>query len=339
MLPKPRSSPAPDDSPTPNIAEYIKSIPSWSPEEQSILEKNMIDFPISQNAEFKRLTLLMTNLPNKRLRDVSLRVKYLKANETQDISWETFLQNSFGQQKVELSPSHSIKSPRATPIEKEEKIKRPKRQNPRVKKEEEEMSRESTNQLSVHGSTLREREMSISSANQPMMTSQPIHYPQMSMGQSRMQLGNPVAQPQLQHNPYGRSIMQSQPYPSQMMFPPRERMLLSIEEQNCERLIYDNDRCLEIIINALVSKGNDLGDSVTCFHANINKLLQLTSQMAQNSLPLFSSQPTQIPIPSMHKFKKIEIPPEHMRQPSYGEFQLGSAPKSQRDDGRRTDMM
>ena len=60
LTPRPLSSPSQEDSPAPNISEYIKSIPSWTAEEQATLEENMRHYPSSQNAEFKRLTLLMT---------------------------------------------------------------------------------------------------------------------------------------------------------------------------------------------------------------------------------------------------------------------------------------
>ena len=72
----------------PNIESFLRSIPDWSDEEQRTLEQNMKKYPQSENTGFKRLTLLMSNLPNKRLRDVSLRVKYMKANED---AYESFV--------------------------------------------------------------------------------------------------------------------------------------------------------------------------------------------------------------------------------------------------------
>ncbi|GAB1226111.1 hypothetical protein ENUP19_0275G0007 [Entamoeba nuttalli] len=357
IIPRPRSSPSQDDSPTPNIAEYIKSIPSWSPEEQIILEDNMKRYPASQNAEFKRLTLLMTNLPNKRLRDVSLRVKYMKAKEKQDISWESFLHSSFGQQRVEVSPSHSIKSPRATSTDREEEPKRERRTPLRIKRDDEDLSVSSnSNQVSsVGSSTLNGREkdgnsMSISSNVTPtplVSNPPPVLQSQVPIApQLRVQFPNNILT-QCGPSPYTRPPVYSQgTYSSSslgrappIMYQTRDRGYTQ-DDQICEQLIADNERCLEIITNTVLQKRSDFGDTTTVFNSNVNKLLQLTGTMTAN-LPLFYFAPTNINIP---KFKKVNLPPQDpsVRPPQqYGlDFQIQKqTPREISIDSRRTELM
>ena len=66
-----RSSSPPGDD---NIVE-------WTEEEQNILATNMTNYPEETYSSFKRYTLLLTNLPHKRLRDVVARVSYYKELE------------------------------------------------------------------------------------------------------------------------------------------------------------------------------------------------------------------------------------------------------------------
>ncbi|KAL7711724.1 Myb-like domain-containing protein [Entamoeba marina] len=294
-----RSSPSQDDSPTPNIAEYIKSIPSWTPEEQQTLEENMKHYPSAQNAEFKRLTLLMTNLPNKRLRDVSLRVKYMKMKENQDISWESFLHNKFGQQRVELSPSHSVKSPRATPIERDEEPKRgrrtPLRLQPHLKKEEEDLSMSSnSNQVSSINSSAyhtRERDgnsMSMSSNATPLSYNQQQLQPVIPPMQQRPLSSHSM----MSHSPYPpqRSMNQSN-YPqsaigrSQVMYPQRERTIYD-DPQGFDQLLAMNESCIDAITNALFTKRPDVADISNAFIQNIEKIVRLGPD---NSPPVRSS--------------------------------------------------
>ena len=329
MLPKPRSSPAPDDIPTPNISEYIKSIPSWSPEEQLKLEENMKKYPASENAEFKRLTLLMTDLPNKRLRDVSLRVKYIKARETQDISWDVFLQNSFGQQKVEHSASHSLKSPRATPIEKETK-KKSKRSSRKKENDQLSLSHESNNQLSVNSTSYRDRETSMTQTNT-----------------TNMNMNYQITQPQMgtiQFQQYQREAIvpqhYQQPIRQPVMYAQRERIMVSTEEQTCTQLINENERWIEFITNAILHRSNDLGDSVAAFHANIKQILMYSEQLAATVMPPFCFQPMSVQVMPVHKFRKIEMPgQEQLRVQQFrNDFQLNGL-KNQRDEGRRQDLL
>ncbi|ELP88974.1 hypothetical protein EIN_491830 [Entamoeba invadens IP1] len=359
-IPRPRSSPSQDDCPTPNIAEYIKSIPAWSPEEQLILEENMRHYPSSQNAEFKRLTLLMTNLPNKRLRDVSLRVKYMKAKEKGDITWENFLQSSFGQQKVELSPSHSVKSPRATPVEREDDSQKKGRRPIRMKKEDEDLSMSSnSNQVSsvvssnynVRGD--RDASMSISSNNTtPLTFSQPP--PQFQLQPPRAQLSTSNIPIQPQPHAYNRPGMFQQPTfqpppqqqrvpqpPPQMMYPQqpqRDRYQLP-DDQTCHQLLMDNERCIETITQSILQKRGDISESVAVFNSNFNRLMQITNQMGM--MPAFGFQP--MGINASPKFKKIDMPPQDLRnsQSTYG-FDFSVGKPMQRDlslDGRRSDLM
>ena len=58
--------------------EPVEIISDWTDEEQQILEQNLITFPAEKYSEFKRLALLLTNLKTKKLRDVSLRLQYMK---------------------------------------------------------------------------------------------------------------------------------------------------------------------------------------------------------------------------------------------------------------------
>ncbi|GAB1225533.1 hypothetical protein ENUP19_0254G0035 [Entamoeba nuttalli] len=340
LIPKPSSSPSQDDSPTPNIAEYIKSIPSWSPEEQIILEDNMKRYPASQNAEFKRLTLLMTNLPNKRLRDVSLRVKYMKAKEKQDISWESFLHSSFGQQRVEVSPSHSIKSPRATSTDRDDPPKRSRRTPIRMKKDDDDLSMSSnSNQVSsVNSSTINARDgnsMSIpSNAPPPLVSSmaQPItvQHPQIPIApQPCVTAPQPTIIPQPPNPSYARpnvfpqnSYLQSSlGRTAPVMYQTRDRRYTQ-EDQVCDRLINENEQYLELITATVMRKQGDFGEYISLFSSNVSKLLQITERMTAN-LPLFYFSPININPP---KFKKIDLSPqEQIRiQPTYGlEFQLG----------------
>ena len=84
-----------------------------------------------------------------------------------------------------------------------------------------------------------------------------------------------------------------------------------------------------------------MGDSVNTFHANIKQILAYSNQLAASQLPLFYFQPATLPIVPVHKFKRIEMPPpEQLRvQQQYrNDFQLNTT-KSQRDDGRRQDLL
>ncbi|KAL7722271.1 Myb-like domain-containing protein [Entamoeba marina] len=347
LIPR-RTSPSQDDSPTPNIAEYIKSIPSWSPEEQQILEENMKHYPSAQNAEFKRLTLLMTNLPNKRLRDVSLRVKYMKMRETQDIGWESFLHNKFGQQKVELSPSHSVKSPRATPIERDEEPKRgrrtPLRLQTQLKKEEEDLSMSSnSNQVSsINSSAYHNRErdgnsMSMSSNATPLPYNQ---QQQLQPAIPPMQQRPLSSHSMMSHSPYPpqRSMYQSN-YPqsaigrSQVMYPQRDRMMYG-DPQSFDALLAMNERCIESITNALFSKRTDFAESANIFTQNINKLLYMTNQMTDN-LPPFFTMPVKYN-PSVYKKLDTDNSPPVRSSPSYNiDFMVKNPSRELSIDGRR----
>ncbi|EDR26554.1 hypothetical protein EDI_067220 [Entamoeba dispar SAW760] len=309
-------------------------------------------YPASQNAEFKRLTLLMTNLPNKRLRDVSLRVKYMKAKEKQDISWESFLHSSFGQQRVEVSPSHSIKSPRATPTDRDDQPKRSRRTPIRIKKEDDDLSMSSnSNQVSsVNSSTINVRDansMSISSnAPPPLVTTmaQPItiQHPQIQVApQPRVTVPQSavISQPPNPSYPRPNAFPQNSYLPSSIgrtapiMYQTRDRGY-SLDDQTCDHLIGENERCLEAITATVMRKQGDFGDYISVFSSNVNRLLQITERMTAN-LPLFYFSPININPP---KFKKVDLPQEPIRiQPTYGlEFQLGKG--NVRDisiDGRR----
>ncbi|BFU22286.1 hypothetical protein EHI8A_073350 [Entamoeba histolytica HM-1:IMSS-B] len=63
----------------------------WNEEEINTLKNNMEVYPEDKYSELKRYTLLLTNLPHKRLRDVAARVKYLKYIETHPtMTWSDF---------------------------------------------------------------------------------------------------------------------------------------------------------------------------------------------------------------------------------------------------------
>ncbi|ELP87228.1 hypothetical protein EIN_094150 [Entamoeba invadens IP1] len=63
----------------------------WTEEEQHELDKNMVEYPEDKFTELKRYTLLLTNLPHKRLRDVAARVKYMKYREVHpEMTWQAF---------------------------------------------------------------------------------------------------------------------------------------------------------------------------------------------------------------------------------------------------------
>ncbi|EDR29693.1 hypothetical protein EDI_251290 [Entamoeba dispar SAW760] len=101
-------------------SDILETIATWTEEEQNILEQNMITFPAEKYTEFKRLALLLTNLPTKRLRDISLRLQFMKAKEkTITLSWDEFIKTTLSPRpKTERcrreSPTHSVKnSPRS----------------------------------------------------------------------------------------------------------------------------------------------------------------------------------------------------------------------------------
>ena len=76
----------------PKQNELLESIATWTEEEQQILERNIINYPADKYTEFKRLALLLTDLQSKRLRDVSLRLQYMKRKEeSPTMTWDEFI--------------------------------------------------------------------------------------------------------------------------------------------------------------------------------------------------------------------------------------------------------
>ncbi|EDR22879.1 hypothetical protein EDI_303890 [Entamoeba dispar SAW760] len=66
-------------------------IVEWTEEEIQILNNNLKNFPEEDYSEFKRLTLLLTKLPRKRLRDVSARLDYYKQLQNNPtLTWKDF---------------------------------------------------------------------------------------------------------------------------------------------------------------------------------------------------------------------------------------------------------
>ncbi|BFU20600.1 hypothetical protein, conserved [Entamoeba histolytica] len=101
-------------------SDILETIATWTEEEQNILEQNLVTFPAENYTEFKRLALLLTNLPTKRLRDISLRLQFMKAKEkTITLTWDDFIKTTLSPRpKTERcrreSPTHSVKnSPRS----------------------------------------------------------------------------------------------------------------------------------------------------------------------------------------------------------------------------------
>ncbi|ELP86597.1 hypothetical protein EIN_162310 [Entamoeba invadens IP1] len=102
-----------------NSTMEMETIASWSEAEQSVLNENLVTYPAESYTEFKRLALLLTNLPTKRLRDVSLRLQYMKLIEEKKITtWEDFIKSTLSPRaKSERlrrdSPSRSPRTPKS----------------------------------------------------------------------------------------------------------------------------------------------------------------------------------------------------------------------------------
>ena len=63
----------------------------WSIEEIEILDKNMKKYPTNEYSNFKRIVLLLDNLPRKRIRDINNRLKYYKEKENSpNLTWEEY---------------------------------------------------------------------------------------------------------------------------------------------------------------------------------------------------------------------------------------------------------
>ncbi|ELP90635.1 hypothetical protein EIN_022440, partial [Entamoeba invadens IP1] len=145
----------------------------------------------------------------------------------------------------------------------------------------------------------RDREPSMS-----MSSNTPINY--------HMQPRNPVPPPgPIQQMPQ-RQFQQPQ-FQSQLTRPQpvvqRERWI-SPEDQTCNGLIAENERCLENITQAVMQKRTDFSESIAVFNGNLQKLIQITNQMAA-SLPMFYFTPISVNLP---KFKKEDI----RHSPAYG---------------------
>ncbi|ELP93944.1 hypothetical protein EIN_180010 [Entamoeba invadens IP1] len=99
----------------------VETIASWSEEEQQTLDQNLLTYPADSYSEFKRLALLLTNLPTKRLRDVSLRLQFMKAfDENKSLTWDDFIKSTMsprpkGEKYRKDSPTHSGKCSPRTP--------------------------------------------------------------------------------------------------------------------------------------------------------------------------------------------------------------------------------
>lgn len=294
----------------------------------------MKHYPVSQNAEFKRLTLLMTNLPNKRLRDVSLRVKFLKAKEKMDITWEAFLQNSFGQQKVRLSPSQSVKSPRQTPIDREEQ---PKKKRAAKKKDDSEKqatpSKQHIDQSLVAQQIPQMQYQEEMQYQQPQMGRmyQSQMMQQMPMGHRPMQMVNGM----MYGNTYQRHMYQQ--YPTQMnrqFYPQESERPMTNEDRKIVDLLNENDQCIDTLMSVIFERNGDLGDIVNTFNQNITQILQLTAEKV-DTLPEFIF--TKIQNPTINKINPMQqsIPQQMqpmqsgMNTPMNASLNMGANPMSQ----------
>ena len=63
----------------------------WSEVEIEILHKNMNLYPKNEYSNFKRIVLLLNNLPRKRIRDINNRLNYYKEKENSpNLTWEEY---------------------------------------------------------------------------------------------------------------------------------------------------------------------------------------------------------------------------------------------------------
>ena len=84
---------------------------TWSDEENEILKENIRNTPREKYSELKYYTELMTNLPQKRLRDIVLRYRYLeqlKINPNEQ--WRDFWEKSRETKTITPTRSHSSSS-------------------------------------------------------------------------------------------------------------------------------------------------------------------------------------------------------------------------------------
>ncbi|KAL7722899.1 Myb-like domain-containing protein [Entamoeba marina] len=116
-------------------AEIMETISPWTDEEQNILNNNLTLFPADSYSEFKRLALLLTNLPTKRLRD--------QKNNDSELTWENFIKTTLtprpkSERIKRDSPSHSAKNsprtPRSARINSDSPIESPRYKKPTIQK-------------------------------------------------------------------------------------------------------------------------------------------------------------------------------------------------------------
>ncbi|KAL7716049.1 hypothetical protein QTN25_006374 [Entamoeba marina] len=97
-----------------SYTNYLSSAPKeegfseWSAQEQQQLLQNMNDFPQHKYSVYKWLTLLLTNLKGKRLRDVRARVDYIIAKESDSqLTWSLYTSQLLQEKRVRRQRSLS----------------------------------------------------------------------------------------------------------------------------------------------------------------------------------------------------------------------------------------
>ncbi|BFU24040.1 hypothetical protein CL6EHI_012080 [Entamoeba histolytica] len=138
-------------------------IVEWTEEEIQTLNHNLKSFPEGDYSEFKRLTLLLTKLPRKRLRDVSARLEYYKQLQTNPtLTWKDF----YCEHKLNKQKRMESYSPRSSSSENDDCQLKRKRGRSRSKSKEKQSrdSRENSSLGTVgdspHASPLQNKDLS-----------------------------------------------------------------------------------------------------------------------------------------------------------------------------------
>ncbi|ELP94156.1 hypothetical protein EIN_185430 [Entamoeba invadens IP1] len=117
------------------------NVVEWTAEEIETLAKNVRSYPEGDYSEFKRLTLLLTKLPRKRLRDVSSRLEYYKAVETNPtLTWKDFYLDSKASKQKRLDTY----SPRSSSSDNEDEKPRRRKSRSRSKSKDKKKDQETS---------------------------------------------------------------------------------------------------------------------------------------------------------------------------------------------------
>ena len=260
-----------------NTNEMIETLSNWTDEEQQILEQNLITFPADKYSEFKRLALLLTNLKTKKLRDVSLRLQYMKSINPEnkslgDVNYQSNSVSSFNPNLTWEEFVKNVTSPRS-------KSERLRRESP-VSSERNNYSPRS--QLSPR-----------SPRSMKEMSESPIESPRMKKKVYSIHK-NPTPPTSSKGN--RQSASQNQQIKQMKMISQKERneskeSLEMKDYKEWNSLIDDNEKIIERIGDCVLNKREiDIND-VNNMYSNIHHLMNITDSMGNGELPNTMIQP------------------------------------------------